>query len=265
VTSIKQLIVSGAVTATFMLPAARTAWAQTSGWQVNVAPLYLWAASTSGNIAVNGASNIPIYLDFSDAAQNLDGAFMFRGEARKGQWGMLGDVFFIRLSTGVSYTTPVLSAPIAGRLKMDETVFNAKVTYELKSGSRFHLAGGVRTLTMAPTVRLTGPAGGQLADIDVSRTVAAAVGGFMYRPKLSEKLVLLTQADIGGGSAFTASATGGIEFLIKPWVGVALAYNLLHIDTGSVPTSGASAVDLVETAVTQSGPVFTLAFHWGQK
>jgi hypothetical protein len=265
VTSIRRLIVFGAVTATCMLPAARTAWAQTSGWQVNVAPLYLWAASTSGNIAVNGRSNIPIYLDFSDAAQKLDGAFMFRGEARKGQWGMLGDVFFIRLSTDVNYTTPVLSVPIAGRLKMDETVFNVKVTYELKSGSRFHIVGGVRTLTMAPTVRFTGPTGGQLADIDVSRTVAAAVGGFLYRPKLSERVVLLTQADLGGGSVFTASATGGVEILLKPWVGIAVAYNLLHIDTGNVPTSGAGAIDLLETAVTQSGPVFTLAFHWGEK
>jgi hypothetical protein len=104
----------------------------------------------------------------------------------------------------VNYTTPVLSVPIAGRLKMDETVFNAKVMYELKSGSRFHLVGGVRPLTMAPTVRFTGPAGGQLADI-------------------------------------------------------------LHIDTGNVPTSGAGAVDLVDTAVTQSGSVFTLAFHWAEK
>ena len=117
-TWMKRLMVLGAVTAAFMLPAARTAWAQTSGWQVNVAPLYFWGASTSGNIAVNGTSNIPIYLDFSDAAQNLDGAFMFRGEARKGQWGMLGDVFFIGLSTDVNDTTPILSVPIAGALKI---------------------------------------------------------------------------------------------------------------------------------------------------
>ena len=264
-TWMKRLMVLGAVTAAFMLPAARTAWAQTSGWQVDVAPLYFWGASTSGNIAVNGTRDVPVYLDFSDAAEKLDGAFMFRGEARKGQWGMLGDVFFIGLSTDVNYTTPILSVPIAGTLEMDETVFNGKVTYELKPGSRFHLVGGVRTMTMAPTVHFTGPSGGQLTDIDVSRTVVAAVGGFIYRPRLGKRAALLTQADIGGGSAFTASATGGIEVLLKPWVGVALAYNLLHVDTGNVPTSGAGAIDLLETDVTQSGAVFTLAFHWGEK
>jgi hypothetical protein len=258
-------MVLGAVTATFMLPAALPASAQTTGWQVDLAPLYFWAASTSGNIAVNGTTNIPIYLDFSDAAEKLDGAFMFRGEARKGQWGMLGDVLFLRLATDVSYTTPVLSVPIAGALKMAETVFNGKVTYRLKSGVPFSIVGGVRTLTMAPTVRFTGPAGGQLTDIDVSRTFAAAVGGFMYRPTLSDRVVVLTQADVGGGSVFTASATGGIELVLKPWVGVAVAYNVLHLDTGNVPKSGAGVVDVVETAVTQSGAVFTLTFHWAQQ
>jgi hypothetical protein len=264
-TLIKRLMLLGAATAAFLLPAARSASAQTDGWQVDAAPLYLWGASTSGNIAVNGTRDIPLYLDFSDAAKKLTGAFMFRGEARKGRWGLLGDVLFLRLSTDASYTTPVLSIPIAGTLKLDETVFNGKVRYEVKSGSRFFLAGGVRTLTISPNVHFTGPTGGQLADIDVSRTVAAAVGGFFYRPRLGDKVVLLTQADIGGGSVFTASATGGIEFLIKPWVGIAAAYNVLHLDTGSVPKSGTGVVNVVETGLTQFGPVVTLTFHFAQR
>jgi hypothetical protein len=262
--SSRRLTVFGVVLATFMLPAARPAGAQTSGWRVDVAPLYAWAASTSGNIAVNGTRDIPVYLDFSDAAENLAGAFMFRGEARNGQWGVLGDVFFIGLSTDVNYTTPILSIPIAGTLKMDETVFNAKVSYEPKAGSRFYLVGGLRTLTVAPIVHFTGPTGGQLADIDTSRTFAAAVGGFIYRPKLANRVALLTQADVGGGSAFTASATGGIELLIKPWVGVAVAYNVLHFDSGVSP-GAARPVDAVETSMTQHGPVFTLTFHWAGK
>lgn len=243
----------------------RSAWAQDSGWQGDIAPLYFWGASTSGKIAINGTKDIPVSMDFSDAASNLAGAFMFRGEARKGQWGLLGDIFFIRLSTDVNYTTPVLSAPISGTLKLDQTIFNAKVTYEVKSGSRFYLVGGVRTMTMAPTVHFTGPVGGQLADIDVSRTGAAAVGGFIYRPRLGDRLALLTQADVGGGSAFTVSATGGIEFLIKRWVGLAAGYNVLRIDTGSVPKNGTTPIHTVESTVTQYGPVFTMVFHWAEK
>ena len=92
------------------------AFAQVDKWKVDVAPLYFWAATTDGNIAINGTRDIPVYMDFDDAKSKLAGAFSFHGEARKGQWGVLGDINFIRLSTDVSYTTPIINAPIAGTL-----------------------------------------------------------------------------------------------------------------------------------------------------
>src|SRR5207344_3346267 len=102
-----------------------------------------------------------------------------------------------------------------------------------------------------------GPVGGQLADIEISKTEAAGIGGFVYRPKLAKKVTLLTQADIGGGSAFTWSALGGIEFQIKPWIGLAAGYNALRIDTGNVPKTGNAAVSNVQYVVTQYGPAFS--------
>ena len=122
----------------------------------------------------------------------------------------------MRLSTDVSYTVPIINAPIAGTLQLDQILFNGKMTYEVKPGTRFLLVGGIRTLTMSPNAHFTGPVGGQLADIDVSATHVAGVAGFSYRPRLGDRVMLLTQADIGGGSAFTWSAGGGVEFLIKP-------------------------------------------------
>ena len=241
------------------------AFAQTDKWEVGVAPLYFWVATTDGNLAINGTRNIPVYMDFDDAKSKLAGAFSFHGEARKGQWGILGDINFIRLSTDVSYTTPIINAPIAGTLQFDQIIFNGKVTFEPKPGTKFRLVGGIRTLTMSPNARFTGPVGGQLADIDISTTQVAGVAGFIYRPRLGNKVVLLTQADIGGGSAFTWSAGGGIEFIIKPWIGLAVAYNALHIDTGDVPKSGSGPVNDVLYAVTQYGPAFSLTFHWTQK
>ncbi len=135
----------------------------------------------------------------------------------------------------------------------------------MKPGTRFLLVGGIRTLTMSPNAHFTGPVGGQLADIDISATHVAGVAGFSYRPRLGDKVVLLMQADIGGGSAFTWSALGGVEFLLKPWIGLAVGYNALHIDTGNVPKSGSGQVNDVEYAVTQYGPAFSLTFHWKEQ
>jgi hypothetical protein len=248
-----------------VLAAPPVAFAQSDKWEVGVAPLYFWAATTDGTLAVNGTRDIPVYMDFADAKSKLAGAFSFHGEARKGRWGVLGDINFIRLSTDVSYTTPIIGAPIAGTIKFDQIIFNGKATFEVKPGTRFILVGGIRTLTMSPNAHFTGPVGGQLADIDTSATHVAGVAGFSYRPRLGDKLMLITQADVGGGSAFTWSAGGGVEFLIKPWIGLAVFYNALRIDTGNVPQSGSGPVSEVQYAVTQSGPAFSLTFHWSEK
>ena len=192
-----------------LLGTPASALAQTDKWTVDVAPLYFWAATTDGHLAINGTRDIPVYMDFADAASNLAGAFSLHGEAQPRAVGRPRRRHFMRLSTDVNYTTPILNAPIAGTLEFDQIIFNGKVTFEVKPGSTFHVVGGIRTLTMSPNVHLTGPVGGQLADIDISATQVAGVVGFIYRPKLGDKVVLLTQADIGGGQAFTWSAFGG--------------------------------------------------------
>jgi len=246
--------------------APRSAFAQgQKGWRVDLAPLYFWTATTDGNLAINGTRNIPVYMDFADAKSKLAGAFALHGEVSHGRWGVLGDVNFIRLSSDVNYTTPILSAPIAGTVKLDQMIFNGKLMYEVKRGTKFMIVGGVRTFSMSPSAHFTGPLGGQLADINVSKTEVAGVGGFVYRPKLAKKVVLLTQADIGGGSAFTWSAVGGIEFQLKPWIGLAAGYGALRIDTGNVPKSGTAVVNDVQYAVTQYGPAFSLTLHWAAK
>jgi hypothetical protein len=78
-------------------------------------------------------------------------------------------------------------------------------------------------------------------------------------------VVLLTQRDIGGGSAFTWSALGGLEFQIRRWVGLMAGYNVLAVDMGTVPTSGNALVDDLRYEVRQYGPVFSLMFHWSER
>jgi hypothetical protein len=144
-------------------------------------------------------------------------------------------------------------------------IFNGALLYAPKPGTALDLVGGIRTYAVSPRARFTGPLGGQLAEIDVSHTTASVFGGFIYRPKLSNRLVLLTQADIGGGSAFTWSAFGGLEFKIKRWVGLMAGYNALSVDMGTVPTSGNALTDDLRYEATQYGPVVSLMFHWSEK
>ena len=106
--------------------APAVALAQSDKLEVDIAPLYFWVATTNGDVAINGTRDIPVYMDFADAKSKLAGAFSFHGEARKGRWGVLGDINFIRLSTDVSYTTPIINAPIAGTFEFDQNHLQRK-------------------------------------------------------------------------------------------------------------------------------------------
>jgi hypothetical protein len=238
------------------------AFAQTDKWEVDVAPLYFWAASIGGHVAIND-TGVPIHVDFADAAKKLAGAFTLHVEARNGRWGILSDINFVRLSTDINATTPISGRPLTATAKMDTVIFEGGVSYLVVPAANFNVIGGVRTYTLSPQLNFTGP-GSLPASIDASRTATSAFGGFTYRPKLSDKVYFLSRADIGGGQAFTWSATAGVEYRFKPWAGVMVGYHALGINTGNVPTSGPVVKD-VEYDVTQYGPIFALIFHWKQK
>lgn len=239
------------------------AFAQTDKWEVDVAPLYLWAANTSGTVAVNDKS-VPVYLSFDDASDHLSGAFTFHVDARKNRWGLLTDFMYLKLSTDASFTTPVASKPVTGTAAVSMKIFEGGVSYLVKPGTNFNLIGGLRTYTMSPSLTFTGTST-QLTPVDTGATSVGVFGGFTFRPQLSKKVTLLSRADIGGGQAFEWSSTLGVEFKFKPWLGAMVGYHALGINTGSVPTSGATVVKDVQFDVTQYGPVFSLTFHWTQK
>src|SRR4051812_1854212 len=153
------------------------AMAQADKTEVDIAPFYFWATKLSGHVVVDD-QNEPVFLDFRDATKNLAGAFSLHGEARRGRWGVLGDIVFARLSTDAAFTTPALGVPVTGTLQMDTIIFEGGVTYLVAPKRDFALIGGVRTDTLAPNLHFTAAnSGTQLANFDESRTAAGVFGG----------------------------------------------------------------------------------------
>jgi hypothetical protein len=237
----------------------RLALCQSDKWQVDVAPLYLWASETNGNLSVRDRS-VPIFLDFSDAADSLAGAFAFHGEARKNRLGIFSDINFIRLSTDASFTTPILSRSVDGTAQLDMTMFEAGGSYLVRPESNLSVIGGLRTYTLSPKLEFESDVR-ELTVVDTSKTAVGVFGGVSFRPKLSEKWNLLTRADIGAGEAFTWSATVGLAYRIKPWAGLMFGYHALGVDTGDAGEDS----NEVEYDVTHYGPMFSLTLHWTQK
>lgn len=238
------------------------ALAQSDTWEVEVAPLYFWAARLDGDLSVNDRTT-PIFMSFDDALEKLSGSFALHVGAQKGRWGVLGDVYFLRLTTDTTFTTPILQREVTGEAKLGMVIGEGGVTYAVVPGSSFRLIGGFRTYTLSPRLTFAG-ASNQLAPIDTSKTAVGGFGGFTFRPKLGNKLQFLSRADIGGGEAFTWSSTLGFEYRFTSWLGAMAGFKAFGVDTGNVSADGRVVTDL-EYSTVQYGPIFSLTFHWAQK
>lgn len=241
------------------LLAPQAAFAQSGGdWHVSLAPLYLSAAKSDGQLTA-GTQTIPVFMDFKDTASNLSAAFSFHVEAGKRRWGVASDLNYMGLST--ESTVTVLQQPLPTEFKFDQTVFELAGTYTVNPKANFALISGLRTFTFAPTLSFTRNQALQV--VDTSRTSADLFAGFTYRPKLSEKLSFVSRVDIGGGDAkITWSAVAGVEYRFKPWGGLVVVYKGLGIDASQDVTD-----ETIGTGfdMTYYGPTFGLNFHWGKQ
>lgn len=228
---------------------------QRDEWEVSLVPIYFWALATDGNLTA-GPRTVPVFLKFSDAADNLSGAFSFHFEAARGRWGLLTDLNFIRLSSDSTFT--VLGQPIEGEFKFDNVMFDLGASYLINEQARFGVIGGLRTYTVSPKLEFRGT-NIAVTPIDESVTSPNVFVGFVARPRITDKWTFLGRADLGGGDAkLTWSALMGFEYRVAPWGGVEFGFKALGIDVESD--------DRVVTKydVTHYGPIFGFRFHWGQ-
>ena len=230
---------------------------QSDGWEISAVPLYFWATELSGQLSA-GPATVPIFLEFSDAADNLGGAFSFHFEAIKGRWGVLTDLNFIQLSSSADFAVGPLTG-VKGDFELDNVMFELGGLYLLNEARSVGIIGGLRTYTLSPKIQFTGSLGSQMTPLDESETSPNAFVGAVLRPRINDKWTFIGRADIGGGDAdLTWSAVAGLEYRFKPWGGLEFGYKALGIDVEGGDQG------LRQYDVAHYGPIFGLRFHWGQ-
>jgi hypothetical protein len=217
-------------------------------WRWDLAPLYGWFISVSGDITVNDRQGT-IDLDFGDIFDNLDFIFTAHAEGVYQQrWGLWIDYSYVDLSKTVETLGPALDVGF---------------TDNLSEGAAFYrFDKGVHTFDAFLGARY------QKIDIGVQVRPAPEVGtdfdwwdgfaGLRWRWTFSDQWMLLARGDIGaGGSDFTWNATGLIGW--QPWkhVGFLAGYRGFGFDYKTESNGN----DL-ETDLTLSGPVAAINFTW---
>ena len=234
---------------------ARADAQQRDEWEVSFVPFYLWATAVDGTLSA-GPATVPVFLKFSDAADNLNLAFSFHLEVSRGRWGMLSDLNLIQLSS--SSTFAVAGQPIQGEFEFDNVMFELGGSYLLNDNARLGVIGGLRTYTVAPKLEFRGT-NTSATPIDTSTTSPNAFVGFVVRPRLTEKWTLLGRADVGAGDAdFTWSGSLGLEYRVAEWGSVDFGFKALGIDIKSDDRV------VREYDVTHYGPIFGFRFHLGR-
>ena len=262
-----------------------------SGWQFRFTP-YAWAPSVNGDVTVRGHS---ADIDFSfwdifdsgSSGAELESLAALMGylEARKGAWGIYGDVVWGKFDfsgSAVTQRNPIAQVNVSARanagLDYETTMAESGITYEVArwggpgSSTAFDVLGGARYWNQELDLSLAVDASVDLGNLGLKRSGSRAVArsgalewvdpfvGLRVRHQLAPGSELQFLGDVGGfgvGSDFTWQLFGGyaFDFWGSNLHGI-VGYRALAVDyTQDGPNK--NNLDLI-----LHGPVVGLSFRW---
>ncbi|HEV8337859.1 MAG TPA: hypothetical protein VGR67_15715 [Candidatus Polarisedimenticolia bacterium] len=229
------------------LPVVPAAFGQTSGdsWEFIVSP-YVWGAAMDGTMVVEGRE-AEVDLSASDIFDHLDTGFMGLAAARKGNWGIGGDVVWVDLGADTDMP-PAEVDPSLGILTlqgMRRISGFADVTF----GARWNRLNG--------RIRFKAPIG---IEVEMTRDWVDPVVGVVLRTPGEHRWHGTLIADIGGfgaGSDLTWQLFPSVGFDLSKHASIEAGYRILDTDY----ETGDDA-EHFEYDMRLQGPVAGLAFRF---
>jgi hypothetical protein len=224
----------------------------TDGWNFHLAPMFLWAQAIDGSSMV-GPTTAPLSIDFGDALDNLGMIFAVHFEANKGDWTLFSEYQYVML-------IPSQELPTGGTMNIDfrDYIFELGGAYAFNKteSSRWEALGGLRYTKQ--TLKTTLQANGATF-IDVSNNWTDFFVGLRNSYKISDKWLLLSRADIGGGdSDFIWNASIMADYRFNEWGSVFIGYKAMDYDYDN----GEKGLSHYAYDATQHGPLLGLNIHW---
>ena len=204
--------------------------AQNSDWTY-AASVYGWFVGT--DVSVDTQFGI---LDAGQSASdNLDSlsmAFMGTFEARRGQWGFIGDLVYADLSETEETPRGLVFSKLNAEVKV--TAFSGYATYRVHETEQFafDLAGGFRAFAVDLDASLDSAGRAQDRSFSASESWVVPLVGARVIVPFSDTWFATAYADVGGlsgdNSTWQAFASVGYKFNSR-W-SAQLAYRYMSID-----------------------------------
>ncbi len=186
---------------------------------------YVWLVSLDGTVAVDNV-NAPVSISLGDALSNLDPALSLHFEGSAGRYSIWFDGMYLNLSSDPFRTANNVQMELSFEYVISEFI----VSYHPGESRRlFEPFIGGRYTNLYARVISDNP----LANASRRRDWFDPLLGGRFVTELSERMILIARADIGGfgvGSDLTWGLTAGLGFRLSKSIVLTGAYRLLDVD-----------------------------------
>jgi hypothetical protein len=214
-----------------------------SAWQFQAIG-YGWATAINGEVGVRNLPPVDANIDFRDVLRHLDGVFMGSFLAKNGEWMVMTDLVWAKLSDNAlvkppGNRRPVLVALLPGtyvELELRQLIGSGIAGYRLPFVSpdlELYATAGVRYQRLTPQLKAT-PG---LVPITISRgrveDWADPIVGVAAHWRITDRWFVNALADVGGfgvGSQFTAQGFASIGYQWTPSVSTSIGYRAIYTD-----------------------------------
>jgi hypothetical protein len=198
-------------------------------WQFSV-NAYAWASGLKGEVGtLPPLPAVDVDIGFDQIIQNLDGAFMGTGEARRGNYMLFTDLIATKISPKGSFTVNGVEGDV--NIESSSLMGLAAGGYRMMDADGFTLDGflGVRAIGLKNTLTVEGPA--EETSFSDKEAWVDAVAGARARYALNENWSLIGIGFAGaGGAKHEWDIYGGLGYNFnKSWSGFA-GYRALGIN-----------------------------------
>lgn len=237
-----------------MLPATAPVPAQQDPDKLSISfSPYLWIAGITGDTAVLGLPTVHSDESFGDILKDIDFGFMGAGEARYGNFSVLTDISYARITSGSATPRGVF----ADRVNLKQETFSAMlgVGYTILEDEqgRLDAVSGAKIWWTETTISFSGgPLGGTSARDEAIWVDGLA--GFRGVYSITPEIYLTGWGYIGaGGADLDWDVMAGIGYKWKESISAIAGYRALGVNY----SNGSLTNDIVE-----HGPIFGLVFHF---
>ena len=225
------------------------------GWEVEIAPIYLWVPISINSVTLPEFPNLPAPpgggdRPSGDTGASLNGAAMAAFRVEKNWWMARGNIVW----AGLSGERETPNVKITGNLILGEVFTGVEVVKHL------YLEGGVRRLAVDVSAQV-------LDYPEVSRKpgVWDPQVGMTYRVPMGEHWLLTMHGDGGGfgvGSEIDVNASVTLDWRMARHFGLTLGYGLLYFRLEDEWVDNARFEKTLELGTTLHGPIigFKLLF-----